>query len=342
VPGGTDNVEAWDLMLRARSLVRRRNEGDPGRAAGLLKQAIALDPRFALAWNVLGNALTSLLTFNPEDPAAVRREIDAALERSVTLAPDLWTGHEARANQLELRHDWIGAEQANARSRALAPKSMREPIISRAHQLAILGRVNDAIPYFREAIRVEPFAPAQSLHLALDIAGRHDEAELEYVRNIERPGNHLASYLFGLWGAMGIRDHALARERLALCVADATGARSSFFRTMLDVFDDPAQARLALQRRADAAAIDADIHEISVFAAYFGAPELALASWRPDARGLIGVFLIGIWHPVHAQMRALPGFKTLVRDLGYLGYWRTTGQWGDFARPLGEDDFECW
>jgi hypothetical protein len=23
-------------------------------------------------------------------------------------------------------------------------------------------------------------------------------------------------------------------------------------------------------------------------------------------------------------------------------YWRASGEWGDFARPLGDDDFECW
>ncbi len=37
---------------------------------------------------------------------------------------------------------------------------------------------------------------------------------------------------------------------------------------------------------------------------------------------------------------ALAGFKDLVRALGVERYWRATGQWGDFARPAGEDDFE--
>jgi hypothetical protein len=40
-------------------------------------------------------------------------------------------------------------------------------------------------------------------------------------------------------------------------------------------------------------------------------------------------------------MRQLPGFKDLVRDLGLVDYWRTSGKWSDFCHPVGEDDFEC-
>jgi hypothetical protein len=31
-----------------------------------------------------------------------------------------------------------------------------------------------------------------------------------------------------------------------------------------------------------------------------------------------------------------------VRELGLVDYWRASGKWGDFARPVGTDDFECW
>ena len=40
-------------------------------------------------------------------------------------------------------------------------------------------------------------------------------------------------------------------------------------------------------------------------------------------------------------MRKLPGFKDLLRDLGLVDYWRKTGNWADFVRPIGDDDFEC-
>jgi hypothetical protein len=40
-------------------------------------------------------------------------------------------------------------------------------------------------------------------------------------------------------------------------------------------------------------------------------------------------------------MRTLPGFKQILRDAGIVDYWRATGKWGDFCKPVGSDDFEC-
>jgi hypothetical protein len=39
-------------------------------------------------------------------------------------------------------------------------------------------------------------------------------------------------------------------------------------------------------------------------------------------------------------VRADPRFKALVRDLGLYDIWRSSGEWGDFARAKGENDFD--
>jgi hypothetical protein len=49
-----------------------------------------------------------------------------------------------------------------------------------------------------------------------------------------------------------------------------------------------------------------------------------------------------IWWPWETGLRADPRFKEIVRELGLTDYWRASGKWGDFARPVGTDDFECW
>jgi TolB-like protein len=341
IRGGTQNVEAYDLMLRARSLIRRH---DPERAFALLKRATALDPQFALGWNVLGNACIALLLVNVGNRDDVRKELDDALARSIALAPDLWTGHEARANQLELQHDWLGAEQANARARALAPKSMREPILSRAHQLAIVGRIGEALPFAREAGRVEPYAPNPTIGVLLTIAGLYDEAELEYERARNVLGPQFLQDFFALCRLLALRDHATAKKRLALCAAGEPNPRT-FFAAMLHAFDDAPKALTLVRGMVeDAMRNGPDAGRVLrglPLASYFGDHELVLATYRRVAKELYGVLITGLWHPVHAPMRKLPGFKDLVRDLGLVTYWRTTGEWGEFARPLDGDDFEC-
>jgi cell wall assembly regulator SMI1 len=50
--------------------------------------------------------------------------------------------------------------------------------------------------------------------------------------------------------------------------------------------------------------------------------------------------LIDFWHPNFAPLHRDPRFKQMVIDLGLADHWRKTGNWGDFARPLGGGDFE--
>jgi adenylate cyclase len=245
-PGGTENAEAYDLMLRARSLVRRRQAGDADRAVGMLRKALELDPRFALGWNVLGNALTSVLTFGPENPHEHRKQIEDALGRSVALAPDLWTGHEAHANLLELRHDWVGAEQANARARALAPKSMREPVVSRCHQLGAVGRIHEAIEFGRESIRIEPLAPLQSVAELLFYVGRHAESQLEYERERDLSNSPFVADMLACGRMMAIGDHAKAKHYLKLA-AEAEPGANAYHGKMLEVFDDAPRARALIR-----------------------------------------------------------------------------------------------
>ncbi|MFC1840550.1 hypothetical protein ACFL1N_13280 [Thermodesulfobacteriota bacterium] len=41
------------------------------------------------------------------------------------------------------------------------------------------------------------------------------------------------------------------------------------------------------------------------------------------------------------KVRQLPAFKAYTRNIGLYDYWCTIGDWGDFCRPVGDDDFEC-
>jgi hypothetical protein len=50
--------------------------------------------------------------------------------------------------------------------------------------------------------------------------------------------------------------------------------------------------------------------------------------------------LWAMWFPEAAEARKDPRFKDIVRDIGLYDYWRKSGKWGDFARPLGDDDFD--
>jgi hypothetical protein len=47
-----------------------------------------------------------------------------------------------------------------------------------------------------------------------------------------------------------------------------------------------------------------------------------------------------LWHSVYAAVRMTERFKSYVRKVGLVEYWRARG-WPDLCRPVGADDFEC-
>src|SRR4029434_8704932 len=88
----TDNVEAYDAYLRG--LVYTLKTGNtPANALGAQKhfrEAVGLDPKFALAWALLSYVdARGYVTLNLQPTAALREEARQAAETALTLQPNL-------------------------------------------------------------------------------------------------------------------------------------------------------------------------------------------------------------------------------------------------------------
>ena len=75
LPGGTTNLEAYDLFLRARALSNTHGPEAP-RSLDLYRKAVTLDPEFALAWAGLSTAIISSFIFHPETIADTLPEME--------------------------------------------------------------------------------------------------------------------------------------------------------------------------------------------------------------------------------------------------------------------------
>jgi hypothetical protein len=88
-------------------------------------------------------------------------------------------------------------------------------------------------------------------------------------------------------------------------------------------------------------ATDADWRPAASWLAYFDDAQGALALFRGESRNAnAGEIAILFWRPVMRDVRKLPGFKDLLREIGLVAYWRETS-WPDLCSPVGKDDFEC-
>ena len=120
--GRADNPEAYRLYLQGRYFIDRMTQADLARSVDYFRQAIALDPDFALGWTGLSQAYYTQAGYGwaPVDEGYERAR-DAA-KRALALAPDLAEGHVCLGHVLEgYDWDWKAANAEYQRAFALAP-----------------------------------------------------------------------------------------------------------------------------------------------------------------------------------------------------------------------------
>jgi adenylate cyclase len=350
IKGMTRNVAAYEDYLTGRSQSRYLERDYYLRAIEHLERAVSLDPDFGLAWGELASIYyyaASLVLSDRADEYLEKSE--QAAERAITLAPEAVSSLAATANLQMQRREWAAAEQTLQKAHTLATADYT---INLSYGLFLLsvGRPREAIEFFQRACRAEPLAvnPAQNAALCHEMLGDVDKALQGYEQAKQlKVGNLALSDVFILVLALAMDDRALIEASLDK-VTNADNvllppASRALNPTMRSLLDKPETAREALHRFAEDPAYNSQFIRsvvMAIWASYFGADELALKLQYQGDEPSVGV-VYALWRPIHKNMRRMPGFKDLVRDLGLVDYWRTTGKWGEFCRPVGKDDFEC-
>ena len=115
-PGGTRQVDAYQLYLAARQQAQGIRRAGLLQSAALYRQAIALDPAYALAYSGLGESYRRMVFGADGEPAVVLLEAARSHERAVQLDPDLAEGH-AGVGWVRFWRDWIGPPPLRLSSR---------------------------------------------------------------------------------------------------------------------------------------------------------------------------------------------------------------------------------
>ena len=186
--GRGEIAEAHRLYLQGRSLVSRRTQGGVTTGIEYLRQAVGLDPEFALAWAALAYAQTieagtgGWTSF--EEGYGHARE---SAKRALALEPDLAEGHMALALvQWGYDWDWSGTNLSMRRALELAPRNA-DVILAASRLAAGLGRADEAIGLCRRAIALDPFNVQGHRYLGLSLlyAGLLEEAEAALKYGLE-------------------------------------------------------------------------------------------------------------------------------------------------------------
>ncbi len=155
----TDNPQAYDAYLRglAYSLKAANTPANSLGAQKYLREAVRLDPKFALAWALLSNVdANGYLTLSLQPTVALREEARQAAETALALQPSL--GEALMANgyyHYACLKDYDTAVRYFEQARQLLPNSSQIPE-SLAYVARRRGHWDKSESYFNEAERLDP------------------------------------------------------------------------------------------------------------------------------------------------------------------------------------------
>ena len=153
----TDNLAAYDSLLRGIELLRGYSDDDNRRARELFEHAISLDPRFALAHAYFALALLVEHRYVNAPDAIKDRALEAGL-RAVQLDPGEGRCHQFLSQTYLYRSEFDLGLVHSERSIALNPNDANG-IALMAIALAAVGRSEEAIGLTKQAMRSNPFHP---------------------------------------------------------------------------------------------------------------------------------------------------------------------------------------
>jgi TolB-like protein len=322
---GTDDLEAYDLYLRGCALMGQGGAPAAVRSAELFREAVTRDPSFAAAWSRLVRAIGARFIFAAPS-ARSAEEIDEAIAKLEQLAPRWWATHLAQGWRHIQRREWLAAERAL--EKAVALKSGRPPELTLS-LAALYAHVSDprSLEHFRAAARDDPLSLLASAlyQKALHLAGNEREAEAEYRRALDLPGDremveHLA--IHRLW----LRDEPF-REQLRRYLDRTQTKPAPMLEDVYSVCDEPHRALERLRAAVASSDYQNPTRQVVLawWLAHYGDTDAAFAAvWRAFVD--MGLFTIDwLWWPVFAQVREHARFPELLEKLGVVDYWRAKG-----------------
>ncbi len=155
----TDNLQAYDAYLRglAYSLKTANTPANALAAQKYLREAVRLDPKFALAWALLSYVeARGYLTTSLQPTVALREEARQAAETALALQPNLGEAILAKGHYLyACLKDYDTAVRYYEQARPLLPNSSQIPELL-AYVARRLGQWDRSESYFNEAERLDP------------------------------------------------------------------------------------------------------------------------------------------------------------------------------------------
>jgi TolB-like protein/Tfp pilus assembly protein PilF len=182
----TQNLEAWEAYQLGKQRFAKRTSTGIADAEHFFREATALDPRFALAWVGVTDALNLQTDYHARSKVRLLAEAEKTVAKALELDPNLAEAWTSSGNIAKNRLQFARAEPLFRRAIALNPN------YATAHHwlsltLAALGRRQEALAEAERAVALDPLSAIINnlLGSSRENLGRFDDALTAYKRVIQ-------------------------------------------------------------------------------------------------------------------------------------------------------------
>jgi adenylate cyclase len=330
----TADEDAYDLYLKGRSLFIARTTENLAEAARILNMAVAKDPKFARAWEMLGAVLVISKSWGVGDESDHQAGADA-VDMALRLDPNLSLAYAVRGIvQMDTipSRGAVGWEDASeSYSRAIEHDGTNATAYSlRAANYAALGYFDRAIQDFQRCLDIDPAYELCRRKLAGTylFLGRTDDAFRFYE--------------------IGLENGYIVNDGLFAPAVASHGDRFGALKILAGIYrDDPQLIRPLFRALTDPRFGDRDRQDV-----------IALVNRAKKSRIFIpsALLILKAYDKINAATESpeppiwwaredpawltSQGRKQAMQHWHLPEYWRKHG-FPPQCRPIGESDFEC-
>jgi len=195
---GTNNLDAYLKVMESIWIRAQTSKENVLKAQQLAEEAIALDSNYAYAYSAL--ALTHMATVWLGITKSPQESLKSAIElcqKAISLDDSLAIAHVILGYMLMMTRDYDKAIAQGEKAMTLEPNSA-DILHWHAAILFYSARVDESIPLFRQALRLNPMPPNvyyRHFGAALRHSEQYDEAIALLKKAIAREPNDLIAYI---------------------------------------------------------------------------------------------------------------------------------------------------
>jgi serine/threonine-protein kinase len=226
----TDNLEAYNLLLKSRYFWAKRTKEGLKKGMECVHQALKIDPTYALAYAHIASNFISLGWLGFSRPNEVFPKAKAAAQKALEIDSSLPQAYSALA-WISLLYDWDWTAAEKGFKKALS----FNPGYEYAHWgygafLVCMNRLEEALLAQKKALEIDPLSLNLNADLGswLRLARRYDEAQEQFKKTIEMdPSFGMARFYLGaLYNDKGMYKEAVSECQKAI---ELTGGLSWAF-----------------------------------------------------------------------------------------------------------------